>query len=82
VRGVTAITLLKLEPLQSVPRPFNRVSSVAEAVEILDYWRKRQPPSAIKKQLAACTIQANLDTEKTVFEYGGVKFYAFTESQS
>jgi hypothetical protein len=73
------IAILKLARDQKIPRPFNRACSVAEAYEMLDHWKKHNY-GATSKLLAVCTIEANLDTEKTIFEHAGVKFYAFTEN--
>jgi hypothetical protein len=83
------IAILKLEAGQTIPRPFNRASSVAEMAECIGYWvackstaklteREKFANFASDNPATFLTVAA-LDTETPVYEHSTAKFFAFTE---
>ena len=71
------ITILRREPGQTIPRPFNRACSVDEMREMLAYTISRNTT-----RLPMIDVEC-LDTEAPVATYGKgpsrVEFFAFTE---
>ncbi len=90
------VAILKLEHDQTIPRPFNRVTGVAEAAEVVANFEVRTDRSILRSErdiFVAMSTDApteylewdRLDTEQPVrvVHLGGgryTKFYAFTEA--
>lgn len=75
------IAILKLEPGQTIARPFSRAIDWSELVEILDGFQLNTEGGL--DLTAPGYFEKNLDTEKPIFQItrrqGFTKFFAFTE---
>lgn len=76
---MTTITILLQLPGQTIPRPFNRASSVGELQDMIAEYGQRLYGDDLE------AVESNIDSEEPILVYphkgqGFARFYAFTEA--